>query len=208
MSAAANPLAYCVPEPRRVLMLLLFQHSLRKTWIRQLAFLYSQLEIYFLLVKILHELRDIKINCDRMKKKIYLMELVAYIVKGDVSWEIARSGIFQRTLDSNITAEGLSVMIRTFASHSAEEPMPPSWTYKHEMDERWNVTYIRKQSIKILGDVRTKLRICSEFWMLIKANIISAPFVRIIAQYNPIEGWIEAYNLPVSEALQIELLKH
>lgn len=61
-----------------------------------------------------------------MKKKIYLMELVAYIVKGDVSWEIARSGIFQRTFDSNIMAEGLSLMIRTFASHSADEPMAPS----------------------------------------------------------------------------------
>lgn len=61
-----------------------------------------------------------------MKKIVYLMELVAYIVKGDVSWEIARSGIFQRTLDSNITAEGLSLMTRTFASHSAEEPTAPS----------------------------------------------------------------------------------
>uniref|UniRef100_A0A0A9DDF4 Uncharacterized protein n=1 Tax=Arundo donax TaxID=35708 RepID=A0A0A9DDF4_ARUDO len=77
MSAAANPLAYCVPEPRTVLTLL-------------------------------------------------LMELAAYIVKGDVSWEIARSGIFQRTLDRKITAEGLSLMTRTFASHSADEPIAPS----------------------------------------------------------------------------------
>jgi hypothetical protein len=64
--------------------------------------------------------------CKRMKKIMYLMELVAYTVKGDVSWEIARSGIFQRTLDSDITAEGLSLMTRTFASHSAEEPTAPS----------------------------------------------------------------------------------
>lgn len=71
-----------------------------------------------------------------MKKIMYLIELVAYIVRGDVSWEIARSGIFQRTLDSNITAEGLSLMTRTFASHSAEEPMAPSCTYRHEVDER------------------------------------------------------------------------
>ena len=69
---------------------------------------------------------QVKIICKRMKKIMYLMELVAYIVKGDVSWEIARSDIFQRTLDSNITAEGLSLMTRTFASHSAEEPTAPS----------------------------------------------------------------------------------
>ena len=68
----------------------------------------------------------VKIICKRMKKVMYLIELVAYIVKGDVSWEIARSGIFQRTLDNNITAAGLSLMTRTFASHSAEEPMAPS----------------------------------------------------------------------------------
>jgi hypothetical protein len=69
---------------------------------------------------------QVKIICKRMKKVMYLIELVAYIVKGDVSWEIARSDIFQRTLDSNITAEGLSLMTRTFASHSAEEPTAPS----------------------------------------------------------------------------------
>jgi hypothetical protein len=65
----------------------------------------------------------------------HLMELAAYIVNGDVSWEITRSGIFQRTLDNNIAADGLSLMTRTFTSHSVE-PMAPSWTYRLEMDER------------------------------------------------------------------------
>ena len=112
--------------------------------------------------------RQVKIIYERTKKKIYLMELVAYIVKGDVSWEIARSGIFQRIFDSNITAEGLSLMIRTFASHSPEQ-MAPSWTYRHEMDERWNVTYISKQSVITQGDALTKLkRVSWKFRMLNK----------------------------------------
>jgi len=71
-------------------------------------------------------MNKLKSYVKHLKVIMYLIELVAYIVKGDVSWEMARSGIFQRTLDSNITAEGLSLMPRTFASHSTEEPMAPS----------------------------------------------------------------------------------
>lgn len=62
------------------------------------------------------------------EKGNYLMELAAYMVNGDVSWEIARSGTFQRTLDNEIAADGLSLMTRTFALHSIDEPMAPSWT--------------------------------------------------------------------------------
>jgi hypothetical protein len=71
-----------------------------------------------------------------MQRKDYLIELATYIVNGHVSWEIERSGVFQRILESNRTAEGLSLITRTFASHSTEEPTAPSWTYRLEIDER------------------------------------------------------------------------